>query len=215
MKKLLLTTACLLAATGTARAGTDVQNYFHPYVGTDLTFSHYKYNDSYNLGGFTVNGNGLLNQDLYGLNLHVGNRFSKYFGAELGYMHTTSASNTVHAGDSIGPGVVAATDFKTKVHTQALTLDGLGYLPLDAQDRVELVGTAGVSWTRADLSLDVPGFGGGDENKSEFGWRGGAGAQFNITPQVALRGLVRYQSADFDDVADHAVVYTAGLNYSF
>jgi opacity protein-like surface antigen len=215
MKKLLLATACLLACTGTARAGTDYKDYFHPYVGTDLTFMHVKYNDSYDGLGVTLNGNDLLNQDLYGLNLHVGNRFTRYFGAELGYMHTTSADKTVHAGDAVGPGTVAATDFKTKVKTQQITLDGFGYLPLDPKDQVDLIGTAGISWTKADIALNVPGLGGGSDDQSEFGWRGGAGAQVNITPQVALRGLVRYQSADFDDVADHAIVYTLGLNYSF
>jgi opacity protein-like surface antigen len=203
MKKLICLTACALALAGPARAETGAaDDYFHPYAGVDLLRMNLDYNDNYDLGGVSVDLNQGLNDSLDGLNIHVGNRFTKYFGAELGYFKTKSEKDTSVIGT-------------TKVSAQGVTLDGLGYIPLGEDERVDLIGTAGVTWIKAKVSLDVPGLGSASDNDDEFGFRVGAGAQFNFTKQISARGLVRYQSADFDDYADEAITYTVGLNYAF
>jgi opacity protein-like surface antigen len=85
-----------------------------------------------------------------------------------------------------------------------------------------LIGTAGVSWTKATLKLNGTLYGvtgSISDSQSEFGLRAGAGAQYSFTDQVSLRALARYQSMSFDsqgiDLTNHAWIYSAGLDYSF
>jgi len=211
MKKLLCTAAMLAALTTTAQA----QETMKPYVGFDLQRTLYSYNDNYSLGGGAfLNGNTILNDGLNGINIHVGNRFTKNFGAEFGGFYNREASKNIANGTVVGAGPTVATgDFTTDVKTYGLTLDGLAYLPLN--DKFDLIGTAGVTWTKAKATIVVPGVGSGSESSSELGLRGGGGAQVNLTDKISARGLIRYQTADFDDVADHAWTYSLGLNYSF
>ncbi len=213
MKKLLCTAACLAAFTFPAQA-QEVN--FNPYVGFDLQRSTYDYNNSYDIGGgLALNGNTILEDSFNGLNIHVGNRFHKNFGAELGYFRTKEESKSIAAGATVGPGTVATGAFSTDVKVQGFTLDGLGYLPLDEKEQFELIGTAGVSWSKAEVTATVPGVGSGSVDESEVGFRAGAGAQFSFTDNINVRGIARYQTADFDGVADNAWTYSLGMNYSF
>ena len=213
MKKLLCTAACMAAFTFPAQAQ---EMNFKPYVGFDLQRSVYNYNDNYDIGGgLALNGNTILENSLNGLNIHVGNRFHKNFGAELGYFRTKEEGKSTANGATVGPGTVATADFSTDVKVQGITLDGLGYLPLDEDEKFELIGTAGLSWSKAEVTATVPGVGSGDVDESEIGFRIGGGAQVNFTDNINMRGLVRYQTADFDGVVDNAWTYGFGLNYSF
>ena len=212
MKTIIKLSIGLAMIAGFAPAAQANESFnFKPYVGFDLQHQALDYNSSMDMGGgIALDGDKVLEDGLNGLNIHIGNRFNKHLGAELGYFRTRNESTNIAAGDSVGPGVVAAAPFQTKVQLQGITLDALGYLPLGQSERFELIGTAGVSWIKADAELD-----GVSDDSSELGFRLGAGAQFNVTEQINLRGLVRYQSADFDDVADRAYTYTLGMNYSF
>lgn len=213
MKKLLHTAVALAAFTLPAQAQ---EINFKPYVGFDLQRTNINYNDNYDIGGgLALDGNSILEDSLDGFNIHVGNRFHKNFGMELGYFRTKEEGKNIAAGSTVGPGTVAAANFTTDVKLYGFTLDALGYLPIGAEDRFELIGTAGLSWIKGEVKATVPGAGSGSVDESEIGFRGGAGAQFNITNNVNVRGLARYQSADFDDVADNAWTYSLGLNYSF
>lgn len=40
-------------------------------------------------------------------------------------------------------------------------------------------------------------------------------AQYWLTDNIKVRGIVRYQGADFDDVVDSAIIGNAGLNFQF
>ncbi|MCB9991228.1 MAG: porin family protein [Rhodospirillales bacterium] len=214
MRKLLCTVAALAAFNFPAQAEESLP--FKPYVGVDLMRVNADYNNNYDAGGgVTLDGNALLEDSLNGFGIHVGNRFHKNFGAELGYFRTREEGKDIAAGETVGPGVVAAVPFSTDVKIHGFTLDGLGYLPLDEDSTVELVGTAGLSWNKAEAQFTVPGVGATSEDESEIGFRIGAGAQINLTEQISARALARYQSADFDDVADNLWIYSAGLNFSF
>lgn len=186
-----------------------------PYVGFDLLRSVYDYGEEDLGGGVVLDGGALLDDTLDGLNIHAGIRPHRNFGVELGYFRTRKADKDISAGSTIGPGLVAATDFSTDTRVQGVTLDALGYLPLGEAGRFELIGTAGLSWSKADASLTIPGIGSESVDDSEIGFRAGAGAQANLTDRINIRGLARYQTASFDDVADHAWTCTLGLNYSF
>lgn len=216
MKTFLKTAACVAVLTmaGTAQAA-DIKS-LNPYVGFDLQRSVYNYNDNYDIGGgLALDGDAILEDALDGVNVHFGIRPHKNFGAELSYFRTREEGKNIASGSTVGPGTVATADFSTDVQVQGITLDGLGYLPLGAEERFELIGTAGLSWSKAEVTATVPGAGSGDVDESEIGFRIGAGAQANLTDHINIRGLARYQTADFDDVADNAWTYTLGLNYSF
>lgn len=216
MKKTAFALTIALAAITTMPAYADNASYnWNPYIGADYQRMQYKYNSNDTSAGIALDDNDLLQQGLNGGDLHIGVRPTKNLGAELGYFRTMNESKDIAAGASLGPGVVAATSFSTKVRVQGITLDALGYLPLDKNDTVDLIGTAGVLWNRAESGIVVPSVGSDSEKKSEIDWRIGAGAQVSLTHNVNLRGIVRYQTADFSDVADHAWVYTAGVNYQF
>lgn len=187
----------------------------NPYVGIDVQRSVYNYSNEDLGGGIVIDNDTLLEDSLDGLNIHAGVRPYKHFGAELGYFRTREESKNISAGDTVGPGLVAGTDFSTDVQIQGITLDALGYLPLGEEERFELIGTAGLSWSKADGSLTIPGVGSASVDESEIGFRIGGGAQVNLTDNVNVRGLARYQTADFDGVADNAWTYALGLNYSF
>ena len=212
MKKLLCTAAMLAALTTTAQAAEFSSK---PYVGIDLQRTLYNYNDNEDLGGGAfLNYNTVLNDALNGVNIHIGNRFNKNFGAEFGGFYNRKATKSIANGTVVGAGPTTATgDFSTEVKTYGLTLDGLAYLPLN--DKFDLIGTAGVTWSKAKGTIVVPGVGSGSADTSELGLRGGGGAQFNLTDKVSARALVRYQTADFDNVADNAWTYSLGMNYSF
>lgn len=213
MKKLLCTAAALAAISLPAQAQEITMK---PYVGIDLMRTSLSYNESYNAGGgIVLNGESLLDDSLNGFNIHVGNRFHKNFGVELGYFRTSEGKKNIAAGATVGPGVVAAVPFTSKVKLSGFTLDALGYLPVDDQNRFELIGTAGLAWSKGEVELSVPGIGAAGNDESEFGFRLGGGAQFNFTDNVGIRGLARYQQADFEDVVDREWVYSVGLNYSF
>lgn len=169
---------------------------FAPYAGFDVVHYNVSYKDD---------GDAFLDDSLNGLNIHIGNRFSQNFGAELGYFRTRNESLN---------GDVGGVPFNSKVQLQGLTLDALGYLPVTTDKAVELIGTAGLSWTKADIKLSAPGVA-EDGDDSEIGFRIGGGAQYNINDQINLRGLIRYNTADFDDSVDRNWVYSAGLNFNF
>jgi len=213
MKKLVATCALALMISTPAAAQNMMMK---PYIGFDLQRMVVDYNESIDAGGGNVlNGDTLLEDSLDGFNIHAGNRFHQNFGLELGYFRTREEEKSISAGTTVGPGLVATGNFSTDVQVQGITLDALGYIPLDQANRFELIGTAGLSWSKADVEITIPGVGSADEDESEFGFRVGAGAQFNFTENVNMRGLVRYQTADFDDVVDNLWFYTVGLNFSF
>lgn len=181
---------------------------WNPYIGVDYQRMSFDYQTGDIGTGAIVDGELVLDDSLNGLNVHIGARPHQNFGVELGYFRTENADKDIAAGSTVGPGSVALADFTTKTRVQGVTLDAMGYLPVASN--FELIGTAGVLWNRMNIN-----FAGFKAKESEIDWRVGAGAQFNITDNVNLRGLVRYQTADFDGVADNAWVYSAGLNYGF
>lgn len=210
LKKLLLTSAIVMLSLP-AHAQE-----LKPYIGLDLMRLNVDYNDNIGVApGVALNGNTLLEDSLNGLNIHVGSRFHKNFAVELGYFRTQEEEKNIAAGTTIGPGVVAAANFQTSVQLQGLTLDGLGYLPLGQNGMFDLIGTAGISWTKGEAEIALPGGGSGSSDESELGWRVGGGGQFNFNEKFNVRGIVRYQTADFDGLADNAWVYSAGLNFNF
>ena len=219
MNKFLLTVSALIASctlsTMNARAGNETHfESLKPYIGFDLQLTSLEYTDNFNLGGgLALDGDAILEDQFYGGKIHVGIRPSKRLGLELGYFRTLEEDKDIAAGTLVGPGTVAATAFSTDFLLQGITLDAMSYWPLGSEERFELIGSAGVSWTIADFALNVPGSTRSEVDESEFGLRAGLGAQAHINDRLNIRGLAQYQTADFDGLIDNMWVYSLGMNY--
>lgn len=215
LSKLILSTAIAGVMTSTANAGSLKE--LNPYIGIDYQRTTLDYNSNYTKfgGGTSVDGNVILEDALNGFNVHAGIRPHKHVGFELGYFYNIEESKSIANGSTVGTGTVATANFTTDVTTQGLTFDALGYLPIDKQERFELIGTAGLSITNAEVTFNVPGVGAGSADETEVGFRAGLGGQINVNENLNFRAIGRYQTADFEDVADDSMVYTVGLNYKF
>lgn len=214
MFKSCVLSVCILAASGFVPAtaadktkpvtasSTSNDFFFKPYIGADYQYSKY---GNENFGG-GIKSDDLIDTSLHNGNVHVGARIHQNIGIELGYTQSqTSDKQTALA---------VVTNFgtfpvgKTEVQTKAFVADVLGYYPV--APKVELIGTIGVSYTKAEFSaLGV------SADDTEWKPRVGAGAQYWFTDNLNARGLVRYQGADFDGAVNNAVVASAGVNYQF
>lgn len=188
MKKTLL-----LAGVAGLLASNVYASEVKPYVGLDYIYSGIDFEDSSDESVFEDN--------LSSLALSTGARFHKNFGMEAFYQQSESADkNILGVADS-------------KIKFKAYGIDAIGYLPLDNQ--LELLGTIGLAQYDADVTASVPAAGiYGSESEDGLGVRIGAGVQYNINEQVALRATGRYVFTDIDGV-DGLTEFSAGIRYSF
>lgn len=194
MKKSIFIAAILLSSAANAEPVFTPDFFFKPYVGVDYDFVHADYKDG---------GNQVLNDSLNGGDIHIGARIHKYLGFEGSYLWTADATKDNVLGTSVN----------TKVNVQGGAFDAMGYLPI-GNSKFELIGTAGVSYLKGDAGLNGAG-GHLSLSKWETKGRVGGGAQYWITDNINLRGIVRYQGASFSSTLDDAIIYSAGLNFQF
>jgi len=188
------------AYAASAPATTADGFFFKPYVGADYQYTSVNFNSvpgtAYNYGDFFAD-------SFNGGDVHVGARVHKNLGFEVGYFDTASSSQ------SFSP--TASSSAKL----DGWTLDAMGYLPVDDAHKFELIGTAGIARTTASGSITISGttysLGSGSETKA----RVGAGAEYWITDSLNVRGLVRWQDADFGGAVNNAVIASLGLNWQF
>ena len=102
---------------------------------------------------------------------------------------------------------------KTETSFQAFGLDALGYLPV--HDKVDLIGSAGVGYYR--FKADYSRFVSGSDTENNFGWRLGIGAQYHVTDNLSLRGMVRYVDINDsgNDAVDDLTDISIGVYYHF
>lgn len=194
MKKIFLTLAIIFSSTPVMAIEYPTGFFFKPYMGADYDYMHVSYKDG---------GGDVLKSNLNGFDIHAGARVNKYLGFEGSYLWTANADKD----NVLGSGI------DTSVNVRGFTLDALGYLPVTSDNKLELIGTVGVSRLKAEFS--ATGIVGVSGSETEYKPRFGAGAEYWVTDNSNLRGLVRYQAADFDDNASHAIVASVGLNYQF
>lgn len=211
---LLATCALIAGISAPALAGSNDMR-IRPYLGFDLQRTNYSYNENYAVPGGALNGETILEDTLDGGNIHIGARLGKYLGIEAGYFHNIDKDKDIAAGTLVGPGTIALAAFSTNVETKGFSLDLMGYIPIDQSSKLELIATGGLTYTQAEIELSSAAVGVDKADEDEFGFRLGGGLQYNITDDLNLRGLVRYQSADFEDAVEDAWTYSAGINYLF
>jgi opacity protein-like surface antigen len=199
MRKFSWLLAITIVCTASA-AKADNDWYFKPYGGIDYQHVGVDYKNVIP----SISTSSVLNDSLNGFDIHAGARVNKYLGGEIGYLWTGEA----------GKNNVLGTGLNTTTQVTGWTFDALGYLPVTSDQKLELIATAGLTDLSADLKLNGAG-GHASVSESEVGGRFGGGAQYWITDHVNGRVLVRYQTADFNGIANDAVEVNAGLNYQF
>ena len=178
--------ALLAAVSAIVLAGNANALEFRPYVGAQYNATHVNYK------------NAVTNVDLNSYSVFVGTDYNRFFGTEVFYQNSNKWHKVID-GD------------KKKLDFAAYGLDGYAYLPLGCDRVFSLFATAGIANYDFDEASDANGK--GDDNG--LGYRLGAGAQYNITNNVAVRALGRYIWTDKLDQMDHMAEFSMGLKYSF
>jgi opacity protein-like surface antigen len=131
-----------------------------------------------------------------------------------GIMADHANSGTVVLGSKVTPyaGVEAFYDLSKKEHKssnrsqiQSYGADILGYLPLGCYGEFELVGAAGAGWYDAKYNKD---------NDAGWGYRLGAGVQYNVTENWAVRAMYHHVWVD-KSVLNDLNTLSLGVRYSF
>jgi len=175
--------------------------FFKPTVGLDYQFSSVSYKD---ISGTAFNYGDFLADSFNGGDVHIGARVHKYLGFEAGYFDNASSSKSNLLG----------TTASSSAKFNGWTLDAMGYLPLGESQKFELIGTVGVARISADDSTTVSGTT-YSESGHETKGRIGAGAQYWLTDNLNIRGILRYQDADFSGAIKDVVIASLGVNWQF
>lgn len=147
--------------------------------------------------GVNYNYSQVGNHDRSNLNsasVMFGTDYNKYFGTEVFYQYSDSDQHK-----------------KVETSFRSYGLDAYGYLPLGCEQKFALLGTAGIA--NYDFKTKVPMEKRHGDNG--LGYRLGAGAQYNIDQNLAVRAVARYVWTDKIADTDHITEYTAGIKYNF
>ena len=174
--------ALMVAASAIALAANAEAMEYNPYAGVEYGYSFLN-------GGIDVENN--FNSG----KVFVGSQYNENFGVEAFYQRSTTDKK---AGN--------------KFSYQAYGLDAMGYLPLGCDQKVALVGTAGLAY----YDFAYKPLGQGTNNEGMWGYRLGAGAEYNVNENIAVRALARYTKLDqrIDDSND-MMEYSIGARYNF
>lgn len=131
-----------------------------------------------------------------------------------GVMSGHANSGTVVLGSKVTPyaGVEAFYEISKKEHKtdnrsqiQAYGADIMGYLPFGCYGEYQLIGTTGLGWYDAKHNKD---------NDRGWGYRLGAGLQYNLTDNWAVRGMYRHVWVD-KSVLNSMNEFSVGVRYMF
>lgn len=198
--------ATIYATSATAE---NTEWFFKPYVGADIERLGVDYKAS---GG--IDYSEIYEDSFMNYNLHVGARIHKHMGIELGYSKSSEENKDLGSTTVGGLGVAGDMDVKFS----GFNFDVLGYYPLNKDETLELIGSAGLARWKADAKLNVTAGTTSDSFKddtSDTMLRAGVGAQYHFSDNLSTRGMLRYMSADFEDTVDNAISFGIGLNYRF
>ena len=199
MKRVLLALAVLVPSIASAADYSDF--FFKPYVGADYQYTSV---DFKNVPGTAYNYGSVFADSFSGGDVHIGARVHKYLGFELGYSDTLSESKSS----------ILGTTASSSARIDAWTLDAMGYLPVGESQKFELIGDLGIARTEATGSVTVSGTR-YSESGFEYRPRAGLGAQYWLTGNLNVRGLVYYQDASFHSTVNDAIVGSLGVNWQF
>lgn len=190
MKKYLFVLGFLGLFSSTANAN---EMFFKPYVGIDAGFSGVAFSKKSSKDYF---------EDSYAFgDVNVGAKLHKNFGVEAFYQKSTEEEKKI-----VGL-------FKTKAKYEAYGVDVLGYFPVAADNRYEIIGAFGLAQYEYKYKAEILGT---NLNSSEngLGYRFGAGVQYNFHEHFGVRAMARYAILDVEGV-DGIFDLSLGLQYKF
>jgi len=163
-------------------------------------------------------------QDTMGASFHIGDRFSPYFGTELGYSDSYgelnyTPTNTSNQTTPIAEGI------SDRLTIREFQLDNFAYLPLGPEGWVQPFATLGAAYSDANARVRMTtesSDSSGNETKTytftpffrkrELDWRIGFGVQFQPLDAISLRFLMRYQPYSFKSEMSGGATLGLGLN---
>lgn len=188
MKKVfLLATAAFVFSMNAQAEG--MMSHVKPYVGMDYIYSDADMSDAQENSPFEHKfNNGSIN---------AGVKVNEYMGLEAFYQMSMIEDKNLD-------------NQKNKSKFYAYGADIVGYMPI--YDKMELIGAAGLG--QYEFKKSMVGAENGRVSDNGLGIRMGAGLQYNITENVALRALGRYTWLDVDHV-NHLTEFLFGARYTF
>lgn len=177
--------------------GQQQQTYgIRPYIGLDYVYS---------MSDIDIKINGIdvspyLEDDLSAFAVSFGLKFNQHFGLEMFYQQSIDGEKDLSPLE------------KTETKYKAYGFDLVGYLPVAPQ--LDLLGSVGVGYYDAEASYEQLGIEVLSLSDDGFGWRIGAGGQFNITNNWGIRVMVRYVDPDVEGL-NNMVDISAGIRYTF
>ncbi len=141
-----------------------------------------------------------LEDDLSAFAVSFGLKFNQHFGLEMFYQQSIDGEKDLSPLE------------KTETKYKAYGFDLVGYLPVAPQ--LDLLGSVGVGYYDAEASYEQLGIEVLSLSDDGFGWRIGAGGQFNITNNWGIRVMVRYVDPDVEGL-NNMVDISAGIRYTF
>lgn len=161
-----------------------------PYVGLDYNYSMLKHDEpaiSYDQQQNMIK-EGVMAGQAHSASVVLGTKVTPYAGVEAFYQ----LSKKEHKADN-------------RSQLQAYGADVLGYLPLGCYGEYEVLASAGLGQYTAKYNKD---------QDSGLGYRLGAGLQYNVTDNWAVRAMYRHVWVD-KNVLDCVNEVSLGVRYSF
>ena len=135
--------------------------------------------------------------DMNSYSVVVGTEYNKYFGTEIFYQNSDKSNDMIE-------------NTKIKSDFEAYGLDAYTYLPLGCDRVWSVFATAGIANYDSDSSSVN-----GKESDNGLGYRLGAGIQYSVTNNIAVRALARKIWADKLENVDDMKEFSLGVKYIF
>ncbi len=177
--------ALFAAVSAFALVGSANALEFRPYVGAQYNATH------------VTSDNSETDVNMHSYSVFVGTQYNKYFGTEVFYQNSNKWHKVINGE-------------KNKVDFDAYGLDAYGYLPLGCDQVIAPFVTAGIANYDFDMSNSD-----GKGSDNGLGYRLGAGIQYHITNNIAVRALGRYVWTDKLEGVDHFSEFSVGAKYVF
>lgn len=182
-------------------------NKIRPYIGLDVATSSTDFGDNDWIGDGSYK---FFDDKNEALSFVVGAKFNKNFGVEAFYQASSESEKKTYLDE----------DFyeKDKLSYSALGIDAITYMPISQE--FELLASLGLAQYDFESSADgvIEGYGLIGRMQKDFdslGFRIGIGAQYNITNNLALRGMARYIKMNDDEYVKSLTEFSLGLRYMF
>ncbi|MBQ8750884.1 MAG: porin family protein [Alphaproteobacteria bacterium] len=186
-------------------------NNISPYIGLDIAINSTYFGESEWIKDNQEGGYEYFEDKNTTLNFIVGAKFNKHFSLEVFYQ--TSSEEDMK--------VMDYEDWKTTISYTAFGIDSVGYMPISQE--LELLASLGLAqyyFESDDKYYEDWGGGYGEwintsKDFDTLGFRFGIGAQYNITNNLALRGMARYIKMNDDEYVKSLTEFSLGLRYMF